>query len=81
MTMPDSKIKATAVTNAIKLSKKRTPGTTEMAVPGGIFLHCFVWDVAQMTAFFLNLTKIGKLSVKLRTVSYLLTNIRAFRYD
>ena len=31
--------------------------------------------------FSLNLTKIGKLSVKLRTVSYLLTNTHAFRYN
>ena len=40
------------LSNAIKIRKKRTSGTTEMAVPGGILLHCFVWDIAQMTAVF-----------------------------
>jgi hypothetical protein len=45
--------KARFVSNAIKISKKRTPGTSEKMVPGGIFLHCFVWDIAQTAAVFL----------------------------
>lgn len=34
-----------------KDEQKRTPGTTEKTVPGGIFLHCAARDTAQMTAF------------------------------
>ena len=39
-------------TNAIKISKKRTPGTSGKTVLGGIFLYCFVWDIAQTAAVF-----------------------------
>jgi hypothetical protein len=52
-------------TNAIKISKK-TPGTSGKTVPGGIFLHYFAWDIAQITAVSLNLMKIKKQSIKLR---------------
>lgn len=38
--------------NAIKINKKRTPGTSGKTVPGAIFLYWFVWDIAQMTVVF-----------------------------
>ncbi len=46
------KKKETRAPNAIKIKKKRTPGASGTIVPGAIFLHCFVWDIAQMTAVF-----------------------------
>ena len=37
--------------NVLKIRKKRTPGTSGKMVPGGIFSHCFVWDIANSGSF------------------------------